>query len=72
MRWSRRPCHVQAVWDPEAGAWVATSADVPGLGTEAIHARPHRPFDALQRGFEVPSCLGRARFEQALEIVPGF
>ena len=27
--------HVQAEWDPEAGVWVATSADVPGLATEA-------------------------------------
>jgi Domain of unknown function (DUF1902). len=27
--------HVEADWDPEAGVWVATSADVPGLATEA-------------------------------------
>ena len=27
--------HVEAVWDPEAGVWVATSDDVPGLVTEA-------------------------------------
>jgi len=27
--------HVQADWDPEAGVWVATSDDVPGLATEA-------------------------------------
>jgi len=27
--------HVQADWDPEAGGWVATSEDVPGLATEA-------------------------------------
>jgi len=27
--------HVQADWDPDAGVWVATSADVPGLATEA-------------------------------------
>lgn len=26
---------VQAVWDDEAAVWVATSADVPGLVTEA-------------------------------------
>jgi predicted RNase H-like HicB family nuclease len=26
---------VQADWDPEAGVWVATSEDVPGLATEA-------------------------------------
>jgi predicted RNase H-like HicB family nuclease len=26
--------HVQADWDPEAGVWVATSDDVPGLATE--------------------------------------
>jgi predicted RNase H-like HicB family nuclease len=27
--------HVEADWDPDAGVWVATSADVPGLATEA-------------------------------------
>jgi predicted RNase H-like HicB family nuclease len=27
--------HVQADWDHEAGVWVATSEDVPGLATEA-------------------------------------
>ena len=27
--------HVEADWDPEAGVWVATSTDVPGLATEA-------------------------------------
>jgi len=27
--------HVQADWDPEAGVWVTTSEDVPGLATEA-------------------------------------
>ncbi|MFN2239177.1 MAG: DUF1902 domain-containing protein [Thermoanaerobaculia bacterium] len=27
--------HVEAVWDPEASVWVATSEDVPGLATEA-------------------------------------
>lgn len=26
---------IQADWDPEAGVWVATSDDVPGLATEA-------------------------------------
>ncbi len=26
---------VCAVWDPEAGVWVSTSDDVPGLVTEA-------------------------------------
>jgi predicted RNase H-like HicB family nuclease len=27
--------HVHADWDTEAGVWVATSDDVPGLATEA-------------------------------------
>jgi len=27
--------HVEADWDAEAGRWVATSPDVPGLVTEA-------------------------------------
>ena len=26
---------IRAEWDPEAGVWVATSEDVPGLATEA-------------------------------------
>lgn len=29
------PIRVQAAWDAEAGVWVAESADVPGLITEA-------------------------------------
>lgn len=29
------PILVKAVWDGEAGVWVATSDDVPGLATEA-------------------------------------
>lgn len=32
---SRVAYHIQADWDPEAGVWVATSEDVPGLATEA-------------------------------------
>ena len=31
----RRIGVIQADWDPEAGVWVATSEDVPGLATEA-------------------------------------
>ena len=27
--------HIEAEWDREAGVWVATSTDVPGLATEA-------------------------------------
>ena len=30
-----RPLYVRAEWDEEAGVWVATSDDVPGLATEA-------------------------------------
>ena len=30
-----RILQVQADWDPEAGVWVATSDDVPGLATES-------------------------------------
>ncbi|WP_375340041.1 DUF1902 domain-containing protein [Okeania sp. KiyG1] len=28
-------CKVESFWDAEAKVWVATSADVPGLATEA-------------------------------------
>ena len=28
-------CKVDAFWDGEAGVWVATSDDVPGLATES-------------------------------------
>jgi predicted RNase H-like HicB family nuclease len=28
-------CHVKADWEAEAGVWVATSDDVPGLVAEA-------------------------------------
>lgn len=27
---------VHVIWDPEAGVWVATSEDIPGLTTEAL------------------------------------
>lgn len=30
-----KPFFVRAEWDEEAGVWVATSDDVPGLATEA-------------------------------------
>jgi predicted RNase H-like HicB family nuclease len=30
-----RPIIVTADWDPEAGVWVATTRDIPGLVTEA-------------------------------------
>jgi predicted RNase H-like HicB family nuclease len=30
-----KPLYIHADWDPEAGVWVATSNDVPGLATEA-------------------------------------
>jgi len=30
-----RACTVEAMWDEEAGVWVATSEDIPGLVTEA-------------------------------------
>ncbi len=26
---------IEAIWDPEAAVWVATSDDVPGLATES-------------------------------------
>lgn len=31
-----KPLYVHAEWDAEAGVWVATSNDVPGLATEAV------------------------------------
>lgn len=30
-----KPLFIRAEWDEEAGVWVATSDDVPGLATEA-------------------------------------
>ena len=32
---TQKPLFVRAEWDDEAGVWVATSDDVPGLATEA-------------------------------------
>ncbi|MBF2035556.1 MAG: DUF1902 domain-containing protein [Leptolyngbyaceae cyanobacterium T60_A2020_046] len=34
---------INAFWDADAAAWVATSEDIPGLATEA------ESFDALQQ-----------------------
>lgn len=33
--WMQKPLVVLADWDAEAGVWVATSEDVPGLVTES-------------------------------------
>jgi predicted RNase H-like HicB family nuclease len=30
----QKPLFIRAEWDEEAGVWVATSEDVPGLATE--------------------------------------
>ncbi len=35
----KRTLVVNALWDGEAGVWVATSEDVPGLATEAATQR---------------------------------
>ena len=50
MNWNRdmkASILVRAEWDPEAGVWVATSDDVPGLVTEA------ETPDELQRKLRV-------------------
>ncbi|HXU30756.1 MAG TPA: DUF1902 domain-containing protein [Thermoanaerobaculia bacterium] len=35
---------IEAIWDPEATVWVATSEDVPGLATESasLEALAHK------------------------------
>jgi len=42
-RAAKRDMVVNAIWDAEAGVWVATSDDVPGLVTES------KSFEALLR-----------------------
>jgi predicted RNase H-like HicB family nuclease len=46
-------CFIHAEWDSEAGVWVATSNDVPGLATEA------RTIEELSKKLEymVPELL---------------
>jgi predicted RNase H-like HicB family nuclease len=59
--------HVQADWDPEAGVWVATSDDVPGLATEAetIEALAEKLRaivpELLEANHLLPSSSGRIR-----------
>ncbi|MEZ4528792.1 MAG: DUF1902 domain-containing protein [Desulfobacterales bacterium] len=35
MELYNKQIRITAIWDSEAGVWVATSSDVPGLVTEA-------------------------------------
>jgi predicted RNase H-like HicB family nuclease len=64
---------IRAEWDEEAGVWVATSDDVPGLATEAdtlealsvkLESLVPEPLDAngLPNGDEVPFELSARKF----------
>lgn len=55
---------VRAEWDAEAGVWVATSDDVPGLATEA------ETFEALSAklDFLVPELLDANGYPDGPEV----
>ena len=55
---------IRAEWDPEAGVWVATSDDVPGLATEA------ETLEALSVKLEtmVPELLDANGYPGSLEV----
>jgi len=55
---------IRAEWDDEAGVWVATSDDVPGLVTEA------KSIDALSKKLEVlvPELLEANGLGQGQEV----
>jgi len=67
---------VYAMWDAEAGVWVATSEDVPGLATEAdtvekliaklkVMIPELLEANGYRLGTEVPFRLEAARTERA-------
>lgn len=55
---------IRAEWDPEAGVWVATSDDVPGLATEA------ETLEALSAKLEVmvPELLDANDYPEGPEV----
>lgn len=55
---------IRAEWDDEAGVWVATSDDVPGLATEAD------TLEALSAKLDamVPELLDANGFSEGVEV----
>lgn len=55
---------VRAIWDAEAGVWMAESADVPGLVTEAPG------LDALKARLDglIPELLSANRIEREPDV----
>jgi len=66
MEFQRTPValFIRAEWDPEAGVWVATSDDVPGLATEA------ETLEALSTKLEtmVPELLDANGYPDGSEV----
>jgi len=62
--------HVQADWDPEAGVWVATSDDVPGLATEGetIEALTERLRTIIPELLEANGLLGTGAAEGSISF----
>ena len=61
--------HVDADWDSEAGVWVATSDDVPGLATEAptVEALAEKLWIVIPELLEANQLLLNGR-SQAIEF----
>lgn len=64
----QKPYVVRAEWDADAGVWVATSEDVPGLVTEAetIEALDTKLKNMVPELLEANGCLpadGQVDFE---------
>lgn len=55
----QKPYFVRAEWDDEAGVWVATSDEVPGLATEAetIEALDAKLQNMVPELLEANGCL---------------
>lgn len=65
-----KPYFVRAEWDAEAGVWVATSDDVPGLVTEAetIEALDTKLKSMVPELLEANGCLP-ANGQVAVELL---
>ena len=67
----KKPLFVHTEWDPEAGVWVATSDEVPGLATEAdtAEALVEKLKSMIPELLEANRCAGAEEEEVPFELL---